>query len=222
MVQDAGTGLTNVVLWDLAFRAFAQHSSLNSTATWFSTELWSILMQYSDPNGPSRVGPHTPQAAPQKAITWFADGFGQRLTIWNTAQPFTEPYALRPYALQQMLRGCKVYSSRASPALRIQQNLTGLSAPYRQAASGLGNWVLADAVAADRRHLVAVVGELHGLPHCRGGSHLAGKEDENGDAAWRIEYVGNIPLLPVRLARGAGVSYTVSQAVPPHGPAGPR
>jgi len=46
MVQDAGTGLTNVVLWDLAFLAFSQPTSLNGTTKSISMYLWANLAQY--------------------------------------------------------------------------------------------------------------------------------------------------------------------------------
>merc|ERR1712080_225744 len=70
-----------------------------------------------------------------------------------------------------MLRGCKVFSSLDSQALHIQQNLTGLPPPYRQAAIALGNWVLTDGGAAGREHRAGEE-ELHGLPGCLDDSHL--------------------------------------------------
>lgn len=216
MVKDAGTRLTNVVLWDLAILAFGQQTSPNSTRTGIGMRLWAYLAQFSDPDGPLRLGSRPPHVATERAITWYTDGLGQRLTIWYTAQPFTAQYALRPYALQPILRGCKVFSSHESKELRIQQNLTGLPAPYRQAALALGNWVLADEGATDRAYRAREEG-VYELSRCSGGPRVAAvAEAERGDAAWGIGCAASGPLLAVRLTRGARASYTAPLAAPPH------
>merc|ERR550514_607394 len=103
-------------------------------------------------------------------MKWYTDGLGQRLTIWYAAQPFTESYALRPYSLKEMLRGCKAFSSSGPEALRVQQNLTGFPAPYREAATALGNWVPADGGSADHGHQDEVV-LLNGPLGCSGSWH---------------------------------------------------
>lgn len=112
--------MTNVMLWDLALLVFHQKTSNNSSRTSISTQLWAHLALYSDPNGPLRTGRRHPHAAAEvKSMAWYWDGLGHRLTIWSTAQPYTEAYALRPYPLRQVLRGCKLFSSRGPQALRI-------------------------------------------------------------------------------------------------------
>jgi len=204
MMLDAGTGLTNVVLWDLAFLALARPTFLNNTTASIMTELSAHLARYSDPNGPSQLGPRCEHAVPEPAITWYADRLGQRVTILYTAQPFTEAYALRPYALQRMLRGFQLLSPRGSDVLHIQKNLTGLPAPYRQAAIALGNWVLSKEVMG-REHL-----------------HETAREKDGRYTTFRLTSTTSGPLLPIRLSRGAGVSYTARAEVSRCGPFGPR
>merc|ERR1712224_120856 len=132
-------------LWDLAFLAFAHPPSSNRTATSISSKLWPHLARYSDPNGPRVPRPG------QWTVAWHTDGLVQRSTIWYTAPPFTDADALRPYTLQQMLRGCKVLSAGDSQALRIQNNLTGVPAQYMPVAIALDNLVQADGAPVDGR-----------------------------------------------------------------------
>lgn len=173
VMLDAGSGLRNVVLWDVAFLAFAQPTSHNSTTRSVSMRLWAHLARYADPNGPPRRGPHHGVRPTEHATTWYADGLAQRLTLWYNAQPYAEPYALRPYALQQKLRGCNVLALRDAAALPIQPNLTLPAAPQRQAGIALGNWVLADARAAGRGAHGLAAGLHDGPPRCGGRERLA-------------------------------------------------
>merc|ERR1712137_1209209 len=69
MVQDAGTGLTKVVLWDLVFLAFGQQTPHKATkTTTISTQLLVYLARYSNPDGPGK-----------SPIAWHSDGLAQRL-----------------------------------------------------------------------------------------------------------------------------------------------
>merc|ERR1711959_508470 len=97
-------------------------------------------------------GRHPSHTSAQLAAVWYTDGLGRSLTILYSAQPFTEAYIRRPYALQLMLRGCNVLSDKDVRVLHIQQNLTGLPSPFRQAALALSNWVLVDTGAATSGH----------------------------------------------------------------------
>lgn len=218
MLDDAGAGLTNVVLWDLAFLALAPQASLNSTTTSISARLWAYLASYADPGGLSRWGFPRLQPATHQARARHVDGPGQRLTIWYSAQPFTEAYALRPYSLPRILRGCKVFSSRESPAVRIQQNPTGLPPPHRRAATALGSWVLTDGGAA-RRGYRAERAEEPRSPRGRPGSFSSAAD--GGTARGRACAVYG-PLLPMQLARGEVVSYIACKAMPLRGSAGLR
>lgn len=62
--------------------------------------------------------------------------------VSHYAVPLRELYALRPYSLQRMLRGCKVLSARDSGIIGVTQNLTGLPAPKRQAAIAIINLMM--------------------------------------------------------------------------------
>lgn len=121
MMLDAGTGLSNVVLWDLAFVAFAQPTFVNHTTASITTQLWAHFARYRDPNGEPQGGICTKCATTERPVTWYTGGLGleQRLTIWYTAQPFTEAYVIRPYALHKIMSGCKVLPSGESNILHI-------------------------------------------------------------------------------------------------------
>merc|ERR1712224_15024 len=116
-------------------------------------------------------------------------------------------YVLRPYALQRMLRGCNLHSSRGSWALPIQQNLTGLPAPYRQAAIALSNWVLADKGSMAHGHGFEKK-ELHDSLGCLGGPRPATAAADN-EAVQGSVCPARGRLLRVELAHGTGVLYTV-------------
>lgn len=238
MVLEPGTGLTNVVLWDLAFIAFSQSELLNSNTTYICMQLWAHFARYSDPNGPTGTeldpghnssahhATHTASAGAvmgwhERAVTWQTDGLGQHLTIRYTAQPFTEPYLMRPYLLQQKLRGC-IDMSHSSETMYTQQNLTGLHPQKRRAAIKLGNYL----IAADQGHL-AEEEELHEqrdrLQRQQHPRHRRRRTDDLAvvETVAVVRHGGGVncltsdPLLHIRLARGADVSLRM-----PHSAAG--
>merc|ERR1739847_232536 len=96
--------------------------------------------------------------------------------IWYNAQQFSETYALRPYSLEEMLRGCKVLSSRDSELLHLQQNHTSLTSLYRQAATALSDWGLIRVGAADAGYQGEVGGFYNPLG-CTGRSRVPLAED---------------------------------------------
>lgn len=154
-----------------------------------------------------------------------SDPLGQRLTIWNSAEPFTEGYALRTYSLQQLLRGCKVLSPSASVV--VQQNFTGLPAQLRgPAAIALSKGLLADTRATGRAYNG---GEERYVwaPSCAGKSRPVLAE-EGSDEVWVTDEMHGFPcsasslLLPIQVAQGGSVSYTARRAALLGCPAVPR
>lgn len=149
IVQEAGTGLTNVVLWDLAFLDFAPATSHYTTKATMDRHYGGHMQCYTFV--------FLNVALFRPALTaGETHGLETHFRIWYTADPFSEEYALGNYSLTQRLRGCKVFSSRDSDVMRIQQNLTGLTAEQRQAADALVEWVLADS-GAERAPVAAEV-----------------------------------------------------------------
>lgn len=214
MMLDGGTGLTNVVLWDLAYLGFVKHTFSNRTTAWICTKPWANLARYGDPDGPSQKGQRSHGASIDKATTSYAEELEQRFTIWYTVEPFKESYALAPCDLQRMPRGCKVLSSRDTQTFHIQQNLTAFTT-HRRTAIALGNLVLADGRTTapgldDERQ------GRHWSHACFSLSRLVVAEEDDDNVEWAWRWTRARPLLPMKTARGMHVLF--SRALPPFDP----
>lgn len=146
MGQDAGSGLRNVLLWDLSFLGIAQHTYGNVTTTTISMKLWAHLARFSDPNGASQQLPTSTSQLREWVPAWkpeFTDGREQRLTLWYGAEPNAVSHASRYYISIKMFNGCKLHSPDFE-AGRTQQNLTGVAPQFRHAAIALGKWLLSE------------------------------------------------------------------------------
>lgn len=154
MAADAGTGLRNVLLWDLAFLMFTQRTPANTSAATTMTKLLTNVARYGDPNGPSPSV--LPRTAPGREQLWerqFDGGRERRLLIRQASDTHVEAYSLTPYTSMLTFSGCKVAALRgAAEALHVQMNLTGVPPPRRRAAVALMNWVLRGGRAGNASH----------------------------------------------------------------------
>lgn len=220
-VHDADAGLTNVVLWDVAFLAFAQQTPLNGATMSIGMLLRANVIRHSGSSILSRLRLCPSHSGTEQARTWHADGLGQRFTVWCIVWTVTTAHLPKPRGLQQMLRGCNVSPFYDPRAPCIQQNPTGLLVLGGRAATAPGNWVLGGQEPADRRRWVHD-GDLSEPLVCSGGRLVAAAAEEGSEAAWRTASAASGPLLHVRLARGASVSYTTRREARLRGPPGLR
>lgn len=76
MAPYAGMGLTNVVLWDLAFLIFTRPTFDNNSSPSISTLLCAHLARFSVPNGPSQLDLQHEHVATGQLMAWYTDGLG--------------------------------------------------------------------------------------------------------------------------------------------------
>jgi len=211
LVQDAVTGLRNVLFWDLAFILFPHHGCNASDAkvdrqAIMTLLLWTNFARYSDPNGPIR------SVSRRQSRAWqpeFSDGLEHLLTI-RCVLKLCATYA-KSSVLRTSAAGCKL-GFWSSHAMLHQFNFTALPPTQRLAVIALVNHVMSEQASQPSRSRLAYDEAV--LTSGRASTLLdessVAARNRSLDADEVISQMG--PIIPRRIAGGVDALYNVGFA----------